>query len=167
MSHNMTNPTEWPLRQAKTQISLGIYPVWSETLLSAWRKLGVFATSWVHSKYSDQTGRIPRPIWVFAGRTCHSVGFVMRWLGKFTICSTETMSCVRIMIRLCPLSTYVVHNLVFPLTGDVSIWQYHFNVLPAWVIIQSVVNVESETIGQPKHKWCALQNNRIIMTYCL
>ena len=32
------------------------------------------------SKDSDQTGRMPRLIWVFAGRTCHFVGFVMRWL---------------------------------------------------------------------------------------
>ena len=29
------------------------------------------------SKDSDQTGRIPRLIWVFAGHTCHFVGFVM------------------------------------------------------------------------------------------
>ena len=27
-----------------------------------------------------QTGRMPRLIWVFAGRTGHFVGFVMRWL---------------------------------------------------------------------------------------
>ena len=30
------------------------------------------------SEDSDQTGRMPRLIWVFAGRTCHVVGFVMR-----------------------------------------------------------------------------------------
>ena len=29
---------------------------------------------------SDQTGRMSRLIWVFAGRTCHFVGFVMRRL---------------------------------------------------------------------------------------
>ena len=29
---------------------------------------------------TDQTGRLPRLIWVFAGRTCHIVGFVMMWL---------------------------------------------------------------------------------------
>ena len=29
------------------------------------------------SEDSDQTGRMPRLIWVFAGRTCHFVGFVM------------------------------------------------------------------------------------------
>ena len=30
------------------------------------------------SEDSDQAGRMPRLIWVFAGRTCHFVGFVMR-----------------------------------------------------------------------------------------
>ena len=53
----------------------GIRPVWSEPLLSACRKLGSLATCWAHGKDSDQTGRMPRLIWVFAGRTCHFVGF--------------------------------------------------------------------------------------------
>ena len=63
------------VRPVKTQISLGIHPVWSESSLSAGRKLGSLATHWAHSKNSDQTGWIPRLIWVFAGRTCHFVGF--------------------------------------------------------------------------------------------
>ena len=57
------------MRPAKTQISLGIRPVWSEPSLSAWRKLGFLATLWAHSEGSGQTGRMPRLIWVFAGRT--------------------------------------------------------------------------------------------------
>ena len=57
------------VRPAKTQISLGIRPVWSESLLSAWRKLGSLATHWAHSEDSDQTGQMPRLIWVFAGHT--------------------------------------------------------------------------------------------------
>ena len=32
---------------------------------------GSIATHWVHSEDSDQTGWMPRLIWVFAGRTCH------------------------------------------------------------------------------------------------
>ena len=44
-------------------------PFWSESSLSAWRKFGSIATHWVHSEDSDQTGRMPRLIWVFAGRT--------------------------------------------------------------------------------------------------
>ena len=31
------------------------------------------------SEESDQTAWMPRLIWVFAGLTCHFVGFVMRW----------------------------------------------------------------------------------------
>ena len=53
---------------AKTQISLGIRPVWSESSLSAWRKLGSLATFWVHSEDSDQPGHPPRLIRVFAVR---------------------------------------------------------------------------------------------------
>ena len=44
-------------------------PVWSESSLSAWRKLGSLATHWAHSEDPDQTGRMHWLIWVFAGRT--------------------------------------------------------------------------------------------------
>ena len=54
---------------AKTQISLCFRPVWSESSLSAWRKLEPLATQWAHSEDSGQTGWMPRLIWVFAGRT--------------------------------------------------------------------------------------------------
>ena len=57
------------VRSAKTQISLGIRPIWSEISLPAWRNLRSLATHWAHSEDSDQTGRMPRLIWVFAGRT--------------------------------------------------------------------------------------------------
>ena len=57
------------VRPAKTQISLAIRPVWSESSLSAWRNLGSLATHWAHSEDSDQTGQMPRLIWVFTGRT--------------------------------------------------------------------------------------------------
>ena len=54
MSHLMTKPTKWHVRPAKTQISLGIHPVWSESSLSTWRKLGSLATHWAHSEdWSD------------------------------------------------------------------------------------------------------------------
>ena len=65
--HDKTN--EMSVGPAKTQISLGIRPVSSESSLSAWRKLGSLATYWAHSEDSDQTGRMPRLIWVFPGRT--------------------------------------------------------------------------------------------------
>ena len=60
--------TKWSVRPAKTQISLGIRPVWSESSLSAWRNLGSLASYWA---------RMRRLNWVFAGRTCNFVGFVV------------------------------------------------------------------------------------------
>ena len=65
--HDKTNKVT--VHPAKTHISLGIRPVWSESSLSAWRTLGPLAIHWAHSKDSDQTGQMPRLIWVFAGRT--------------------------------------------------------------------------------------------------
>ena len=65
--HDKSN--KMSVRPAKTQISLGIPPVWSESSLSAWRNLGSLATHWVHSEDSDQIRWMPRLIWGFAGRT--------------------------------------------------------------------------------------------------
>ena len=55
------NPTKWPLRSAQCVAK---------------------DPSFLHvdSEDSDQTGQMPRLIWIFAGRTCHFVGFVMRRL---------------------------------------------------------------------------------------
>ena len=75
MSRLTTKPTKWHVRRGKTQISLGIRPVWSVSSLSAWRKLGALATHTAHSEDSAQTGRMPRLNWVFAWRTYHFVGF--------------------------------------------------------------------------------------------
>ena len=54
-SRDMTKNNKVSLRPAKTQISLGIRPVWPESPLSAWRNLGSLATLWAHSEDSDQT----------------------------------------------------------------------------------------------------------------
>ena len=60
--HDKTNKVA--VRPAKTQISLGICPVWSESSLSAWRMLRSLA----------------RLIWVFAGRTV--ILLVLSWGGS-------------------------------------------------------------------------------------
>ena len=78
MSRHMTKPTKYgAVRPAKTQISLGIRPVWSESSLCVlWvAKDPTFLHA--DSEDSDQTGWMPRLIWVFDGRTGHIVGFVM------------------------------------------------------------------------------------------
>ena len=65
---------------AKTQISLGIRPVWSESSLCTQRVAKGPSFLHVGSEDSDQTGRMPRLIWVFAGRTSHFVCFIMKRL---------------------------------------------------------------------------------------
>ena len=62
-------------------------PVWSESSLSAWRKLGSLATHWAHSEHSDQTGWMARLIWVFAGHTV--ILLVLSWSGSYNILSTQ------------------------------------------------------------------------------
>ena len=57
------------VRPAKTQISLSIRPVWSATSLCAQWVANDLSFLYADSKDSDQTGRMPRLIWVFAGRT--------------------------------------------------------------------------------------------------
>ena len=57
------------VRPSKSQISLGICPVWSESSLCA--QWVAKDPSFLHAdnEDSDQTGRMPRLIWIFAGRT--------------------------------------------------------------------------------------------------
>ena len=106
VSRIMTKPAKWHVRPAKTQISLGIHPVWSESLLSAWRKLGSLATHWVHSKDSDQTEPMLRLIWVFAGRTV--ILLVLSWHSSCMLIHS-TGGVMAIGLKL-PLAPYIVFS---------------------------------------------------------
>ena len=75
--YDKTNKMTVALRR---RISLGIRPVWSESSPCAQWVAKDPSFLQADSEDSDQTGRMPRLIWVFAGRTCHFVGFVMRQL---------------------------------------------------------------------------------------
>ena len=76
----MTKLTKWPVRPAITQISLDIDPVWSESSMCAQSVTKDSRLLHAGSEDSDQTGRIPSLIWVFAGCTCYFAGFVMHLL---------------------------------------------------------------------------------------
>ena len=73
----------------------------------------------VDSEDSDQTGRMPRLIWVFAGCTDHFVGFVMRWL-IFLTC--VIWSVLFFMIKLCKVG--VVH-LLYPRHLCRGVYSFH------------------------------------------
>ena len=75
----MTKPAKWHVRPAKTQISLGIRPVWSESSLCAQRvaKDPMF----LHADSEDWSDGVdaqtdPSLRWA----QTHFVGFVMSWL---------------------------------------------------------------------------------------
>ena len=91
--HDKTN--KMSVRPAKTQISLGIRPVWSESSPSAWRSIGSLATHWAHSEDSDQSGHPPRLIWIFAGRTVNLLVFSWGgskfcvWIDNFKNCAVK------------------------------------------------------------------------------
>ena len=65
--HDKTN--KMSVRPAKTQISLSIRPVWSESSLNAQCVAKDPSILRADSEDSVQTGRMLRLIWVFAGRT--------------------------------------------------------------------------------------------------
>ena len=86
LSRRMTKPTKWPLRPAKTQISLGIRPVWSESSLSAWRNIVSSATHWAHCKdWSDWGGC---PGWSESSLGAQIIWLVLSWGGSFYYCSS-------------------------------------------------------------------------------
>ena len=77
LNHLMTKPTKWHVHPAKTQISLGICPVWSESSLSAWRKLGSLATHWAHLCSTIDFDR-PRTVGDGGGE-CKGCDFPQKW----------------------------------------------------------------------------------------
>ena len=79
--HDKTNKVA--VRPAKTQISLGIHSVWSESSPCAQRVSKDQSFLHADSKDSDQTGQsdwMPRLIWVFAGLTV--ILLVLSWGGS-------------------------------------------------------------------------------------
>ena len=85
LSHLMTKPTKWPVCPAKTQISLGIRPVWSESsLCSQWvacPKVSSCEQRRLWSDWADAHADLSLR-WVHS----HFVSFVMRrlilWLSS-------------------------------------------------------------------------------------
>ena len=83
MSQSMTKPTKWPVHPGKTQISLDICPVWSESSLCALQIAKDPRLLHSDSQGSDQTGRMP-PGWSESSLVlfvCQSVTII--WAGPW------------------------------------------------------------------------------------
>ena len=72
----MRKRTFWHVRPTKTQISLRIRAVWSESSLSTLKNFASLAIQIAHSEDSDQTARMRSLIWIFTGRTCRKIRFL-------------------------------------------------------------------------------------------
>ena len=70
MSSNVRKRTFWHVCPVKTQISLRIRGGTSESSFSTWKNFASLAIQNVPSEDSDQTVRMSRLIWIFAGCTC-------------------------------------------------------------------------------------------------
>ena len=116
------------MRPAKTQISQGILPVWSESLLCA--EWVAKDPSFLHadSKDSDQTGLMPKLIWVFAGAHSHFVGFVMLRLIYFWNSELKfnylqwIWSKIPERYRSCPWAAQELPNWYFTPDFDISLY---------------------------------------------
>ena len=117
MSRLMSKPTMWLCAQrrlrsawasAQSDQSLRC-PVWSESSLSAWRKLGSLATYWAHSEDSDQTGQMPRLIRVFAGHTV--ILLVSSWGGSYW----DAICCWQVWFVS---QSRISHNRRYPINSD-------------------------------------------------
>ena len=76
----MTKPTKWFVRPAKTQISLGIRPVLIRVFAACMKKHLVLSYPISAQRRLWSEWAEARLIGVFAGCTCHFVGFIIRWL---------------------------------------------------------------------------------------
>ena len=130
----MTKPTKWHMRPAKTQISLGIRPVWSESSLCAFRNIGSLATDWAHSEDSDQTGRMPRLIWVFAGRTVALLYPATQKVAGYYVIPSELWVSVRPSVRLPVSASFPCSNfstfrpIFFKLCRDIGIGEEWYEI---------------------------------------
>ena len=77
--HHMTKPKKRMCAQRRFR-SAWASALSDQCLLCAQRVARDQSFLHADSKDSDQTGRMPRLIWVVSSRTSHTVGFVMRWL---------------------------------------------------------------------------------------
>ena len=145
--HDKTNKVT--LRPAKTQISRGIRPVWSESSL---------CTQWVakdpsflhtDSENSDQTGRMPRLIWIFAGRTYHFVGFVMRrliWLLRILSQFTRVSKICANSAQRCPRSFSLMKLILFslaPFPTLLSCFLFNGPFITWYLLNEAVLHVET------------------------
>ena len=124
MSGLVTKPTKWSVHPAKPQISLGICPVWSESLLSAWRKLGSLAIIKRTAKTLIRLGGCPADL-------------ILRW-ALMSVC-WFCHEAAHIRSTVLP---QVLENLGFRLWGSRQCW---FPVTDCGLVLAMVLSSQSHS----------------------
>ena len=128
-------PTKWSVRPAKTQIS----PVWSVFAMRSMRNQGPKVSSCGQRRLWSNGRRMPRLIWVFAGRTCHFAGFVMLRLickvypGRYLLPCASEINTIFSLFPLSPLRALFVKQ--YPLKTFMT----DFSMNPGCIMIFSLL----------------------------
>ena len=116
--------------------------------LSDQRNLWSVATQWVHSEDSDQTGRMPRLICVFAVRTYHFVCFVLLRLNYFVSLLPKIKIAISYVpctpkLSLCPISPHFQTK--FLCSAEINAFLPVFLKTPAWAHHTSMTSWVKQT----------------------
>ena len=127
----------------KTQISLRIRAVWSESSSTAYRNFASLVTQNAPSEDSDQTARMRRLIWIFAGRTYQKVRLLA--LRFKCLCAVEFHHCVFtrcimsrnmrkmvLWLRSTRMSVHFDSSICFAIFIDFNFTPYISHYLHAW-----------------------------------
>ena len=133
LPHDKTN--KMSVRPAKTQISLGIRPGWSESFLCAQWVAKDLMFLHVDSEDSDQAGQMPRLIRVFAG--CTAILLVLSCRGSFQSVKLTFKSHKNSIImlnwnKICIIintATNLCHNMAASVLGGICWWTFRYLVL--------------------------------------
>ena len=95
MSRSTTKPTKWPVRPAKTQISMGIRPVWSASSLCARRSLRSLAILKAHSQG-----------WSESSLGAIAILLVLLCCGSYSVCGMRSLAW---FFTVCLCHKYIFH----------------------------------------------------------
>ena len=102
LSRIMTKPIKWPVRPAKTQISLGICPVWSESSQCAQWVAEDRMLLHADSEDSDQTGRSESSL------SAQIILLVLSWGGSFFPINQLLLGCFQTVSLLELFKTFKI-----------------------------------------------------------
>ena len=112
MSRDMTKPTKWVCAQQR------LWSDWASSLCAQWVAKDA---SFLHadSEDSDQTGQMPRLIWVFAGRTL--ILLVLSCRGSYLV-SVLPAKCDRDLLKVARHCTAPLQKPISLKTSPVWVW---------------------------------------------